>query len=308
MTRFLPLPPNAAIWTLEANQRKENMLNKIIVNPADSRHMLLTLAAGEGDPSATESIKVIRASASTIATAVASMLDFLDEPLKSAFVKVKSDINTMLASLPPTDQVPAALNSADLLRSLMCSFQMAQSMMSSISEYGKQSRAELVTARNSMPTDIENAITAKVTAGDLLKKDDVQAKIEAAVTAAKNDFTQGQKIVSDRRVLLTTASLPVPADEKLLGKDEEFNPRKETAKTRAEALKTYKVEPNQLLQLCWDADQTSFDLALNLLKANAVAAPAAPAPFTPGRPPIKQASGYITTVRDPEIRKHIGAI
>jgi hypothetical protein len=268
--------------------------------------VMLTLATGSDQgPTAPEAVKVIRESASTIATAVASMLDYLDEPLKSAFVKVKTDINTVLAGLPETDKVPAALNSGDLLRSLMYTFQMAQQMMTGLSEYSKQAKSEMQLARNSITGEVEKAVGLKITAGDLIKKADVQTQIDAAVTAARNEFTQSTKLLSDRRQLLTTASLPVPADTKLLGKDEEFNPRKDTAKNRAELLKPFKVEANQMITLCWDADQPGFDMALGLLKANSTT-PAAPAT------PPKRASAFVVpssqTRVQPEMRKRIGIV
>lgn len=267
--------------------------------------VLLTLATGaDSGPTTPESIKVIRESASTIATAVASMLDYLDEPLKSAFVKVKTDINTVLAGLPETDKVPAALNSGDLLRSLMYTFQMAQQMMTGLSEYSKQARSEMQLAKNSLTGEVEKAVGLKVTAGELIKKADLQGHIDTAVTAARTEFTQGTKLLSDRRQLLTTASLPIPADAKLLGKDEEFNPRKDSAKNRAELLKPYKVDANQLITLCWDADQSGFDLALNLLKTNGTPATTAPPA------PAKRPSGFViptsSTKVQPELRKRIG--
>lgn len=265
--------------------------------------VLLTLAS-DPDPTAPESLKVIRASAQTISTAVASMLDYLEEPLKSAFIKVKTDINTVLAGLPETDKVPAALNSNDLLRSLMYTFQMAQQMMTGLGEFAKQAKSEMSVARNSLTTEVEKAVTAKITAGELIKKDAVQTQIDTAVTAARGEFSQVTKLVGDRRQLLTTASLPVPEDSKLLGKDEEFTPRKDLAKSRADLLKPFKVEANQMISLCWDADQTAFDLALNLLKANT---PSTPAPPAPGK---RVASPFITSSNKPtsEVRKKIGII
>jgi hypothetical protein len=264
--------------------------------------VLLTLASGDpNNPTTPEALKVIRESATTIATSVHSMLDYLEEPLKSSFIKVKNDINTMLAGLPETDKVPAALDTNYLLRQLMSTFQMAQSMMSSLNQFSQQTRNEMQLAKNSLTTEIEKAVTAKVTAGELVKKADVESRINTAVETARTEFGTKTKLVSDRRTLLTTASLPVPGDDRLLGKDEEFNPRKDLAKTRAELLKPYKVEANTLITLCWDADQPQFDLALGLLKANGT-----PATTTPPTAP-KTPSGFISGV-NAEVKKKIGCI
>lgn len=262
---------------------------------------LLTLAA---DPTAPESIKILREQATTIATAVNSMVDYLEEPLKGAFMKIKTQINSVLEGLPPTDQAPAALNSADLLRSLLGTFTMAQSMLTSMTEFSKSVKAEAQLSRSSITTEVEKLVNTRVTAGELITKEALQGKIDAAVNAAKEQHKTATTLLNSRRTLLTTASLPVPADEQLLGDEQVFNTSQASAKTRAEALKVYKVEANQMISLCWDADQPTFDLALNLMKANAK-----PADEIPGG--RKSPSGFIgsSTSKAPagEARKKLGA-
>ncbi len=229
-------------------------------------HLSLFLASGEAQN--TEAAAAIRTAAGTIVTAVNSMLDYLEEPLKGQFLKVKNEINTMLAGMPATDAVPAAMESNYVLKNLMYVLSSAQSMMTSLSEAATGASKKAATALNSLPGEIEKGIEAKVTAGEFIKKDDLPAKIDAAVTLARTGWENGAKLVNDRTKLLTTASLPVP-DAKILSVEEkDWTPKQETAKTRAEKLKPFKVEGDTLLQLCWDATQGEFDRTFAVLEAN----------------------------------------
>jgi hypothetical protein len=228
----------------------------------------LTLAGADHDQAA----QVIRDSANTISLTIASMLDFLDEPLKGQFLKVKQQIDTMLASMPPSDQAPAALNSNRILGDLSNVLAVAQSMMSQLSEVAKSARQEVATVKASLTTEIENAIKARIEAGELFAKDAVQGRIDAAVKQARDALAAEQQVISTRRLALNSTALPVPADALLAGEDKTFQARQDTAKARAEALKPYKVPVEKLTQLCWNTDQAAFELALELLKENAPAA------------------------------------
>ena len=226
---------------------------------------LLTLAGA--DPG--QAAKVIRDSAHTISLTIASMLDFLDEPLKGQFLKVKGQIDTMLASMPPSDQAPAALNSNRILGDLLNVLAVAQSMMSQLSDVAKGARQEVTNMRASLTTEVEKAIKARIEAGELIAQDALQGKVDAAVTEARNALAAQQQLISTRRTALNSAALPVPADDALAGEDKDFQAKQGIAKTRAEALKPYKVPAEKLTQLCWNVDQTAFDMAMELLKENA---------------------------------------
>jgi len=240
----------------------------------------LTLASA--DAPLTETVEAIREAANGINTCLASLDDILEEPLKSKFLAVKQQINKVLASLPPTDQVPAPASNNDILRQLLYAFSGVQQMVAALTETAKTARADVQTARASITGEVEKAIGEKVKAGELLPKADHEKGVNDALAGAKTEWQAELKVIGDRRTAIASASLPVPADEKLAGKDEEFKARQEQAKARAEALKSLKVPADKLTALCWDADQATFDMAIEMAKANA---PASGSSTPPGQKP-----------------------
>lgn len=260
---------------------------------------LFLAAAADVEP--TEAAKAIRDAAGTIVTSINSMLDYLEEPLKGQFIKVKNDLNTMLAGMPETDKVPAAMEGNYILRNLMCVLATAQSMMSSLTETAKTAKASATTALNSITGEVEKGINAKVAAGEFIKKEDLPTKIEDAVKAARTTWENGVKLVGDRTKLLTTASIPVPDAKVLSIEEKDFTPKQEAAKTRADKLKPFKVEGDTLLQLCWDASQAEFDRTLLVLENNKAAA--APAPGA-----RKTATPFVTSSGNGAVRARVGIV
>lgn len=252
-------------------------MTKTTLNQTDLAASHLNLFLGSASEDSSEAAKAVRDAAGTIVTAVNSMLDYLEEPLKAQFLKVKTDINTMLAGMPMSDAVPAAHESNHVLRNLMGVLATAQSMMSHLTETARSAKQQAAFALNSVTGEVEKAIAAKVTAGEYLDKAAHQTGIDAAVKLARSEWDAGQARVTSRTTLLTTASIPVPAAAILTSEDKDFTPKQEAAKTRAEKLKGFKVEGDNLLTLCWDASQAEFDRTLAMLEANKATAPAAAA-------------------------------
>lgn len=197
-------------------------------------------------------------------------LSQLAEPWLSHFNKIKSDYDSALKDLAPSDQVVASL---DANRHLSCLYTLlagANSLCSFVSGQMSEMKKAHATALNSAA---DAAITAKIQSGELIAKADLDGKIKAAIDAriaggellTKESHTQlcsaakeigrtegktaAETVIANekaklatletRRGLVQTASLPVPsADiEKLLGgTDEEFNTRMETAKSRVQEL------------------------------------------------------------------------
>lgn len=233
-----------------------------------------------------QTVNAIRVAGTQFATTLASMIDDLEEPLKSKFLEVKGQINTMLAGLPETDKVPAAMSLNSVLQSLLMVMSSAQCMMSDLNEKVKAHKSGMEMASASLPVEIEKAITTKIAAGELYDKAALDSKITEATSTAKTAWQAEQKRLSDRVMSLNSESVPVPAADKLAGEDADFDARKAAAKTRAEALKPFKVSDERKVALCWDADQKSFEATVELLKDNAVpaAAPAATAPVAKPNP------------------------
>lgn len=218
-----------------------------------------------------QAVTTIRTQAEGFQTCIAGLADYLEEPLKSKFIEVKSEINKMLAGLPDTDKIPAASASNDILRNLLGVLSTAQMMISSLSETAKNANSSLQSARASMTGEVEKAIAAKITSGELVKKEDVQTKItdatSAAVKQAQDNFAALQKLVADRKAQLTTAGLKAPADDILAKKDEEFTPLKTQAEKRATELKAFGLPEDRLIALCWNPDQAAYDDAVSLMNA-----------------------------------------
>jgi hypothetical protein len=203
-------------------------------------------------------------------TCISGLEDILEEPLKTKFSEVKTQINAMLASLPETDKVPAAMASNDILQRLLGVLSTAQMMIANLNETAKSAQSQLASTRASMTDEVNKAITAKVTAGELFTKDNhdklVGDATSAASTAAKAAAMAETKRIGDRRQILTTASIPVPGDELLLKEDVEFEAAKTTAVKRIAELKPFGLAAERQLALAWNTDEAAYANTLTLMQ------------------------------------------
>lgn len=250
-----------------------------------SRSMQLTLATGAGEVDLKDAVQKIRTAGGQFETTIASMLDYLDEPLKGKFLQVKGEINTMLAGLPATDAVPAANQANQVLSQLLGILQTAQSMMSSLSEVAKTSKAEMQSTRASLTTEVEakveTTLASKITSGELFKKADVDKLISdataTAVTSARAAITTEQKRVTERTAELTTAGLPIPAPDLLGKEDADFKTAKDTAAKRFPEVKDFGLPADRVLSLCWGTEEKSYTDTLATMQAVKASASKTPA-------------------------------
>lgn len=194
----------------------------------------------------------------------------LQEPFKSEFMKIKNEINTVLAALPPTDQAPSANQANGILSQILSMFQYTQSMMTGLTSFAKSQQAERNTALASITTEVEKAVGEKIkltlASGDYVPKADVETKIVDAIAGAKAGWETALKLVFDRRTLLASEKLVVPGDETLSSSD--FDAKKVTATARLEKLKPFTALPQaRVTQLAWDVDEASFNTALSDIEA-----------------------------------------
>jgi len=233
---------------------------------------LKTLLCADDTIAATPSdLAAIRTFANGVLSCYASLGD-LQEPFKSQFVKVKDEINTVLAALPPTDQAPAASQANGILSQIMSMFQYTQSMITNLTAFAKAQQTERNTVLASMTTEVEKSAAEKLktmlASGDYVAKADLDAKITDALAGAKTAWEAGLKIVSDRRTLLATEKLIVPGDDILAADAKDFDPKKVTAAARLEKLKPFSSLPvERLTTLAWLADDASFNQALADMEA-----------------------------------------
>lgn len=235
-----------------------------------SNKLSLCTAAAPGEPDPETVLAAIRTAGKEFQTCIASLEDILEEPLKSKFVQVKSQINTMLAGLPESDKVPAALGANDVLRQLLGTLSMAQMMISTLDEAAKSNAKAMASTKASLPGEITSAIDARVKAGDFVTKADhdkaVSDAIASATTSARAAALAESQVIGVRKQQLATASIPVPADEALAGEDKDFTARKDAAAKRAEELKPFKLAPERVLALCWNTDEAKYNDSLELMK------------------------------------------
>ncbi len=253
---------------------------------------LLTLCS---ETSTAQAAAAVVKAGDQICLSISSMLDYLDEPLKSKFLEVKGQINTMLAGMAETDKVPAATEANYVLRQLMSVLSCAQSMMAGLTETAKAANERYVTTKASIGGEVEKAINDQVGKGDLIKKADHTLAIEEAVKQARKTFELEAKTISDRRTSLSSLSLPAPQDAVLSGDDAAFKAKTEAAKARAEQLKGFKISPERLTTLCWAVDDSSFKDTVEMLKENASTEKPKPNPF-------------VQSTNVPAINRNIGMI
>lgn len=253
---------------------------------------LKTLLASDDAPVATAAdIVAIRSFANGVLSCYASLGD-LQEPFKSQFVKVKDEINTVLAALPPTDQAPAANQANGILSQIMSMFQYTQSMITNLTTFAKAQQAERNTVLASMTTEVEKSAADKLktvlASGDYVAKADLEAKVTDALAGAKTAWEAGLKLVSDRRTLLATEKLIVPGDDILASDAKDFDAKKVTAATRLEKLKPYASLPApRLTALCWEADEAAFNTAVADMEAAGGKKSGGNPGGTPPAPPAK---------------------
>lgn len=230
-------------------------------------------------------LKVIKQVLEATRNQVNSSLELLDEPLRGMFTNIKGQFDTMLAQLPPTEQVRGALDLGWELQSLHSCFQSLNSMFEMLNQSLSAARKDAA----NMPAKIADAIKAKVDAGELIAKDAVAGLIATEVTKkitagelvakevhtqlcseAKNlGLTEGEAklrkeqadaaaaatLIAERKTALQTAGLPLPegAVESVLGAaDDVFTAARTEVATRVKDLQKIGVANNSpLLAKAW---------------------------------------------------------
>lgn len=265
-----------------------------VLDAARFGHMMAS-----GDDATTLDAKAvagIRENGTKMVTALNSMLDFLDAPLRAEFLKVKSEIDTVLAGLPPSDQAPAALDAHHILGRLFDMFASAQSLMTNVNEALGQAKAQGMAMAKAEaaeavadPAVIETAAASKVAellaSGEYVKKDVIDTLVTAGIDAAAQQAKEREILLNARKEALTTAGLPLPESlEVLEGDDAAFTALKTAVGERATFLKEKGVRDAQILTLCY-GEQAAFDASKALLDGGFVAA-SSPTPARRGPDPF----------------------
>lgn len=211
-------------------------------------------------------------------------MDQLSEPLAALFKNVKTEINGLLEKLPPTDGVPAAHEAGYFLNCLMSALTSTQLMLNHAGMRVKELSARASELDPKAVADaVATEIEARVTAGDLVKKDIhvtlcSQAKTEGITegeSRVRGEIEQEKervRIIGERRQLVTKNSLPPPKDEALLGgTEDEFKTREATAKARVKELAAFKVALNSpVMDYVWgsESDFNAVKAGLSIQRAS----------------------------------------
>ncbi len=192
--------------------------------------------------------------------------NILGEPWRSKLLEIKGRLDASLETLPPTDQIPAAQEARfglDILKNqLLC----VQNIINSLGAVIKSKSQETANALASITGEVEKGIDAKVKAGEVLRKTDVEGMVaKARQEGEQAGFARGKKLL-DRRNALALAGLPAEivaqAPESILVSDDEkaFEASRDAAKDRLSKLQTFglAVASATVQALAW-APQADFD-------------------------------------------------
>ena len=229
-------------------------------------------------PSDPKDLNTIKEVLTSFRTQICAAADTLGEPWKGQFLALKGDYDKMLSGLPPTDQVPAALEANSQLSCLHAALSSATAlsvMMGSAmaSQAGKGAEASAAQLASAVGAEIEKQIAE----GTLFKAEGVEVKIAERIktgdlvaketctqfcSAAKDlGLAEGEKkvraeiaasavrqsLITTRKAELQTCGLPIPdarLEGVLAGTGEEFTAVQALAQSRIAALQQKGVALN----------------------------------------------------------------
>lgn len=164
----------------------------------------------------------------------AGILDKVPEAFRAELQKLKDGIDAKLAALAaqPTDQVPAAQEAACGLEHMAMSLSWMQEMYDSATKGLADLMERLAPKEQAL-----HALESRITSGELVEKTAADAALQAAVDAAVKQERDAFALLTSRRQMLASASLPIPSGDAVLsGDDAAFEARRKTAKERHEKL------------------------------------------------------------------------
>lgn len=162
-------------------------------------------------------------------TALQGIIDKLPESMRPDFLKLKKDLDETLSKLPPTDQVPAALDASYALQSFGYAMERMQQFALDATNKLQSMVGKFAETNGSL-----EAINKKVADGLLITK---EAATELCGTARKEALDSVKPtILSMRKQQVELAGLPLPADDVLGLAEADYTPRFDTAKKNLDAL------------------------------------------------------------------------
>lgn len=162
----------------------------------------------------------------------------LEEPWKTHYLQIKSDYDSALKDLPPTDQAPLALNASNHLQ---CLYSML-SNTSAMCSYLKSTMASMKPSAEVLASAVETGVAQRIASGDLVPKAELDSRISTAVEAEiSRRTTAGELIPKDTHAQLCSVAKEGGIKEGREAASVEFKAERErtqTIATRKEALQT----------------------------------------------------------------------
>jgi hypothetical protein len=205
--------------------------------------------------------------------ALQGMLDKLPEAARTELKQLKDGLNEQLKKLPPIDQVPAAQEAGWALNCIASAIERGQTYATGLLERTQQLSTEYAGKLTAL-----SALEGRVSAGDLLTKEQVKGMCDEARGAGRKELEPVILGMRTRQVEL--AGLPNPG-EAILGLPEaEFTPKFDAAVKHAKLIAEKKGWKNKTLlgELAW-LGETEFAGKLTMFEEMV----SGTAPTTPGR-------------------------
>ncbi len=213
-----------------------------------------------------------------ILTALQGLAAGLPAEIQPMFEDVKSKINATLTQLPPLEMVAGAIEAKGIFDYVQYAYQRWNDSMQEISGLvGKlASKLEGSVTAPALCGKIDEAIAARLAAGDLVLKATHLALLGQSRADAEKDFGVRQGIRTTRKAAIGGAGLLVPTAEEALDGDETvFNGRLDTAKVRTEEIRQATGATGELpigfTGLVW-GDEAQYRGQLEVAKMGATAA------------------------------------
>ncbi len=170
--------------------------------------------------------------------------DAVPEAFRSQFDSLKQGVNATLRQLSsvPTDQVPAAMQASYALDHMAFCITSLREMYE-----GAVTRLKGMIDDLSPKAQLAQQLNGRIEKGELLADEPLQKRINAEVDQALQEERARLTLLGQRRQLLASANLPVPADDKVLEGDEKaFEGCKTTATNRLKKLGEAGIDCQQL--------------------------------------------------------------
>ena len=198
------------------------------------------------------------------------MIDKVPEAMKDQVGKLKEKIDAALTQLAskPTEQVPAALDAASMLRSIEYTINYMQDALSSTMDALSKMSLEYGPKVTQL-----SALQGRLDKKELVESSEAEKATKDAVAAAVKAANDRSKLLSDRRQILAKADLPVPMDENAIdGEDKAFEATKTKTTDRIKQLKAIgklsALNAEDLSKLVYGPDE-AFNFVIKISGTNA---------------------------------------